>query len=74
MIVFGIFVAETQSVITQVGSFKLTGTRVLACSPLYNHFLFKGDHEIKIVTRFWITSALLAVVAIASLKIEYAVT
>ncbi len=51
------FAAETRSVITHVGWFKLTGTRVLACSPLHNHFLFKGDHEIKIVTRIWITSA-----------------
>ncbi len=70
VIVGGVFVAETLSVIAQVGWFKLTGTRVLACSPLHNHFLFKGDHEIKIVTRFWITSALLAVLAIASLKIQ----
>jgi phospho-N-acetylmuramoyl-pentapeptide-transferase len=57
LIVVGVFAAETRSVITHVGWFKLTGTRVLACSPLHNHFLFKGDHEIKIVTRIWITSA-----------------
>ena len=62
--------AETLSVTAQVGWFTLTGIQVLACSPLHNHFLSKGDHEIKIVTHFWITSALLAVLAIASLKIQ----
>lgn len=65
----GIFVVETLSVILQVTWFKRTGNRVLACSPLHNHFLFKGQHEMKIVVRFWICSALLAIIAIASLKI-----
>lgn len=70
IVVGGVFVAETLSVIAQVSWFKLTGNRVLACSPLHNHFLFRGQHEIKIVVRFWIASALLAVLAIASLKIQ----
>ena len=70
IIVGGVFVIETLSVIAQVGCFKLTGQRIIACSPLHNHFLFKGQHEIKIVTRFWIGSALLALVAVASLKIH----
>ena len=70
LIVGGIFVIETLSVILQVGWFKATGNRLIACSPLHNHFLFKGHHEIKIVTRFWIGSALLAIVAVASLKIS----
>lgn len=65
----GIFVVETLSVILQVTWFKRTGNRILACSPLHNHFLFKGQHEMKIVVRFWICSALLAIIAIASLKI-----
>lgn len=69
VLIGGIFVIETLSVLAQVGWFKLTGRRLIACSPLHNHFLFKGDHEIKIVTRFWIGSALLAISAIASLKI-----
>ena len=69
-IVGGIFVIETLSVILQVASFRLTGKRVIACSPLHNHFLFQGQHEIKIVTRFWIGSALLAIMAVASLKIR----
>lgn len=66
----GIFVIETLSVIFQVASFKLFGRRLIACSPLHNHFVFRGDHEIKIVVRFWIGSALLAIVAVASLKIR----
>lgn len=70
VVVGGIFVIETLSVIMQVGWFRMTGNRLIACSPLHNHFLFKGQHEIKIVVRFWIGSALLAIVAVASLKIR----
>lgn len=67
-VIGGVFVIETLSVVLQVGWFRLTGRRLIACSPLHNHFLFRGQHEIKIVTRFWIGSALLAIVAVASLK------
>ena len=69
-VVGGVFVIETLSVILQVSWFRVTGHRLIACSPLHNHFLFKGQHEIKIVTRFWIGSALLAIAAVASLKIR----
>lgn len=65
----GVFVVETLSVILQVFWFKRTGNRLIACSPLHNHYLFKGQHEMKIVVRFWICSALLAIIAVASLKI-----
>ena len=64
------FVVETLSVFAQVGWFKITGNRLIACSPLHNHFLFRGEHEIKIVVRFWISSALLALIAVASLKLR----
>ena len=70
LIVGGIFVIETLSVIMQVGYFKMTGKRILACSPLHNHFVFKGEPETRIVVRFWIGAALLAMVAVASLKIR----
>ena len=70
VIVGGVFVVETLSVIMQVGWFRLTGKRLIACSPLHNHYLFQGQHEIKIVVRFWIGSALLAIVGVASLKIQ----
>lgn len=69
-IIGGVFVIETLSVILQVGCYKLTGRRVLACSPLHNHYVFRGVHEIKIVTRFWIVSALLAILGVASLKLQ----
>jgi len=70
VIVGGVFVVETLSVLLQVGWFRYTGSRLIACSPLHNHFLFKGQHEIKIVVRFWIGSALLAIIGVASLKIR----
>jgi phospho-N-acetylmuramoyl-pentapeptide-transferase len=70
VIVGGIFVIETLSVMAQVFWFRRTGRRVLACSPLHNHYLFQGYHEMKIVVRFWITAALLTIVALASLKLR----
>jgi phospho-N-acetylmuramoyl-pentapeptide-transferase len=70
VVVGGVFVVETLSVIMQVGWFRLTGKRLIACSPLHNHYVFQGQHELKIVVRFWIGSALLAIVAVASLKIQ----
>lgn len=70
VVIGGIFVIESLSVIVQVGYFKWTRTRLLACSPLHNHYRFKGHHEMKIVVRFWIVSALLALLALASLKIR----
>lgn len=69
-VIGGVFVIETLSVILQVGWFRLTGNRLIACSPLHNHYLFQGQHEIKIVVRFWIGAALLAIIGIASLKIR----
>ena len=70
VLIGGIFVIETLSVIAQVGWFKLTSKRLLRCSPLHNHYLFAGHHEMKVVVRFWISSALLALLAVASLKIR----
>lgn len=70
VLVGGVFVVETLSVIVQVSWFKWTKKRLLLCSPLHNHYLFRGDHEMKIVVRFWITAALLALLAVASLKIR----
>ena len=70
VLIGGVFVIETLSVIIQVGCFRMTGKRPLRCSPLHNHFVFRGDHEMKIVIRFWIGSALLAILGIASLKLR----
>jgi phospho-N-acetylmuramoyl-pentapeptide-transferase len=66
----GVFVVETLSVIVQVGWFRLSGKRLILCSPLHNHYLFRGEPETRIVVRFWIGSALLAIASVASLKIN----
>jgi phospho-N-acetylmuramoyl-pentapeptide-transferase len=66
----GIFVAETLSVITQVTSYKLTGRRIFLMAPIHHHFEKKGWAEPKIIVRFWIVSILLALVTLASLKLR----
>lgn len=67
-VVGGIFVAEAISVIIQVSSFKLTGKRVFRMTPLHHHFEQLGWPESKIIARFWIIAALLAVIGLATLK------
>lgn len=70
-IVGGIFVLETFSVIFQVGWFKLShGKRIFRMAPLHHHFELKGWAEPKVIVRFWIISALLALVAISTLKLR----
>src|SRR5690606_26187091 len=66
----GIFVLETVSVITQVVSFKLTGKRVFLMAPIHHHYEKKGWAEPKIIVRFWIISILLALVSLASMKLR----
>jgi phospho-N-acetylmuramoyl-pentapeptide-transferase len=66
----GIFVIETLSVITQVASFKLTGKRIFLMAPIHHHYEKKGWAEPKIIVRFWIVSILLALVSLASLKLR----
>ncbi len=71
VIVGGIFVMEALSVIMQVGYFKLTnGKRIFLMAPFHHHFEKKGWHEPKVVVRFWIVSIVLALVAIATLKLR----
>jgi phospho-N-acetylmuramoyl-pentapeptide-transferase len=52
----GVFVMETLSVMVQVFWYRRTRTRVLLCSPLHNHFVFKGTKERRIVRLFWLAS------------------
>ncbi len=66
----GVFVLETVSVVTQVLSFKLTGKRVFLMAPIHHHFEKKGWAEPKVIVRFWIVSVLLALVSLASLKLR----
>ena len=70
MIVGGLFVVETVSVIVQVFWYKRTGTRVFLMAPLHHHFEKKGWAEPTIVIRFWIISMILALVGLATLKIR----
>ena len=70
LIVGGIFVLETVSVIVQVLSFKLTGKRVFRMAPIHHHFELKGWAEPKVIVRFWIISVMLALIALATLKLR----
>ncbi|MDP4143257.1 MAG: phospho-N-acetylmuramoyl-pentapeptide-transferase [Bacillota bacterium] len=67
VIIGGIYVAETLSVIIQVASFKLTGKRVFKMAPLHHHFEQLGWHETKVVAIFSITTVILCLVAFLSL-------
>jgi len=64
VIMGGVFVMETVSVILQVGSFKLTGKRVFRMAPLHHHSELLGWPEILIVVRFWIVHAMCIAVAL----------
>jgi phospho-N-acetylmuramoyl-pentapeptide-transferase len=66
----GIFVAECVSVILQVGSFRLRKKRIFLVAPLHHHFQLRGLSEAKVTVRFWIISAILALLALATLKIR----
>jgi len=70
ILIGGIFVMETISVITQVISFKLTGKRVFEMAPIHHHFELKGWAESKVIVRFWIISIILALVSLATLKLR----
>ena len=66
----GIFVLETVSVIVQVISFKLTGKRVFKMAPIHHHFELKGWAEPKVIVRFWIISIMLALLSLMTLKLR----
>lgn len=68
LLVGGVFVVEAASVIIQVSVYKWRGRRVFLCAPLHHHFQFKGWPESRIVVRFWIASAVCAVLGVACLK------
>ena len=70
LIMSGLFVLETASVIAQVGSFKLRGKRVLRMAPIHHHFELKGWPEPKVTVRFWIITFLLVMIGLATLKLR----
>ena len=70
LIMGGIFVLETLSVIVQVGSFKLTGRRVFRMAPIHHHFELKGWPEPRVIVRFWIITVMLVLFGLATLKLR----
>jgi phospho-N-acetylmuramoyl-pentapeptide-transferase len=70
IVIGGLFVLETVSVIVQVASFKLTGKRVFRMAPIHHHFEQLGWAESTVVIRFWIISIVLALAGLATLKLR----
>lgn len=72
----GVFVAETLSVILQVGWFKYTkrrfgqGRRILKMAPLHHHFELSGWKETQVVVRFWIVTLMLVLIGLSTLKLR----
>ncbi len=69
-IIGGLFVAETLSVIIQVGYFKMTGRRVFLMAPIHHHFEKLGWTESQVVIRFWIIAVGLAMLGLSTLKLR----
>ena len=70
-VVGGLFVVETLSVIMQVSYFRWTGgKRLFRMAPLHHHFELKGIPESKIIIRFWITSIILGLLALSTIKLR----
>ena len=66
----GVFVMETLSVILQVASFKLTGRRIFRMAPLHHHFELAGWPEPRVIVRFWIVTVILVLAGPATLKVR----
>ncbi|MBD2783500.1 phospho-N-acetylmuramoyl-pentapeptide-transferase [Xenorhabdus sp. DI] len=70
IIMGGVFVVETLSVILQVGSFKLRGQRIFRMAPIHHHYELKGWPEPRVIVRFWIISLMLVLIGLATLKVR----
>ena len=70
IIMGGVFVIETLSVILQVGSYKLRGQRIFRMAPIHHHYELKGWPEPRVIVRFWIISIILVLVGLATLKLR----
>ena len=70
LIMGGVFVMETVSVMLQVASYKLTGKRIFRMAPIHHHFVLKGWAEPKVIVRFWFISVILVLVGLATLKVR----
>ena len=70
VIMGGVFVIETLSVIIQVASFKMTGKRVFRMAPIHHHFELKGWPEPRVIVRFWIITFILVLIGLSTLKLR----
>ncbi|WP_017460218.1 phospho-N-acetylmuramoyl-pentapeptide-transferase [Dyella ginsengisoli] len=70
LVMGGVFVMETVSVMMQVASFKLTGKRIFRMAPIHHHFELKGWPEPRVIVRFWIISVVLVLIGLATLKVR----
>lgn len=70
IIMGGVFVMETLSVILQVGSYKLRGQRVFKMAPIHHHYELSGWPEPRVIVRFWIISLVLVLIGLATLKLR----
>ena len=66
----GVFVVETLSVMLQVASFKLVGKRIFRMAPLHHHYELKGWKENQVVVRFWIITMMLVLFGLSTLKLR----
>lgn len=70
LIMGGVFVVETLSVMLQVLSFKLTGKRIFRMAPLHHHYELQGWKENQVVVRFWIITMMLVLFGLSTLKLR----
>ncbi|UDG80745.1 Phospho-N-acetylmuramoyl-pentapeptide-transferase [Candidatus Hartigia pinicola] len=70
MIMGGLFVIETLSVILQVSAFKLKGKRIFRMAPIHHHYELKGWPEPRVIVRFWIISLMLVLIGLVTLKVR----
>lgn len=71
LIIGGIFVFEAISVLMQVGYFRMTGgKRIFRCAPIHHHFHMGGWAEQQVVVRFWLITAVLTAVALATIRLR----
>lgn len=71
LVVGGIFVIESLSVIIQVASFKMTGKRVFKMAPIHHHFEFLGWKETKVVHVFWTVTIILCFIGFLTLRVRF---
>ena len=70
LVMGGVFVMETISVILQVGSYKIRKQRIFRMAPIHHHFELKGWPEPRVIIRFWIISLILVLLGLITLKLR----